>query len=85
MSSGSKSAGYGVWITTGGASIRGHAFSLPILNILCQTFRMKNLNSPKCNSISDEGINSEKHLESVVGRRYKSERSVDTYIGGKNE
>jgi hypothetical protein len=29
--------------------------------------------------------NSERHLESVVGRRYKSKQSVDTDIGGENE
>jgi hypothetical protein len=36
-SSGSKSAGYGVWITTGGSSVWGHAFSLPLTDVPCQT------------------------------------------------
>ena len=41
VSSGSKSARYGVWIT--------HTpFSLPIPNILCQTFLMKNLTATIC-------------------------------------
>jgi predicted esterase len=51
-SRGSKSAGYGVWITIGGSSIRCHPFPLPLTDLPCQTSRMKNLTATLCLTIA---------------------------------
>ena len=48
----SKSAEYGVCITTGGASVRGHASPLPIPDILYQTSRMRKLTATICLTIA---------------------------------
>ena len=42
----------GVWITTGGSSVWGHAFSLPLTDVLCQTSRMKNPTATICLTIA---------------------------------
>jgi hypothetical protein len=42
----------GVWITTGGSSVWGHAFHLPLTDVLCQTSRMRKLTATICLTIA---------------------------------